>query len=55
MAEKIDVLIPGWPRTGKTEFHVNFSRQGKHREFSQFDFLHRENFENLEFYENVAI
>ena len=30
--------------TGKTgNLAVNFSRQGKHREFSKFDFLHREN------------
>ena len=30
--------------TGKTgNLAVNFSRQGKHREFSKFNFLHREN------------
>ena len=30
--------------TGKTgSLAVNFSRQGKHREFSKFNFLHREN------------
>ena len=30
--------------TGKTgNLAVNFSRQGKHREFSKFKFLHREN------------
>ena len=30
--------------TGKTgNLAVNFSRQGKHREFSKFIFLHREN------------
>ena len=33
--------------TGKTgNLAVNFSRQGKHREFSQFYFLHRENCAN---------
>ena len=31
---------------------VNFSRQRKHREFSKFNFLHRE---NLEFFENSVI
>ena len=42
--------------TGKTgNLAVNFSRQGKHREFSKFNFLHRENFENLEFFENFVI
>ena len=43
--------------TGKTgNLAVNFSRQGKHREFSKFDFLHRENFENFKFFEiKVAI
>ena len=31
-------------KTGKTgNLAVNFSRQGKHREFSKFIFLHREN------------
>ena len=47
--------------TGKTgSLAVNFSRQGKHREFSKFYFFtqgklcqHRENFENLEFFEIV--
>ena len=30
--------------TGKTgNLALNFSRQGKHREFSKFNFLHREN------------
>ena len=30
--------------TGKTgNLAVNFSRQGKHRELSKFNFLHREN------------
>ena len=30
--------------TGKTgNLAVNFPRQGKHREFSKFNFLHREN------------
>ena len=39
--------------TGKTgNLAVNFSRQGKHREFSKFNFLHRE---NLEFFENFVI
>ena len=28
-------------KTGNLD--VNFSRQGKHREFSKFNFLHREN------------
>ena len=28
---------------GKRNLAVNFSRQGKHREFSKFKFLHREN------------
>ena len=33
--------------TGKTaNLAVNFSRQGKHREFSKFNFLHRENCAN---------
>ena len=33
--------------TGKTEkLAVNFSRQGIHREFSKFNFLHRENCAN---------
>ena len=48
--------------TGKTgNLAVNFSRQGKHREFSKFYCLHRENcantenFENLEFFENFVI
>ena len=35
----------GWPRHGENKKYlaVNFSRQGKHREFSKFIFLHREN------------
>ena len=34
----------GGHSTGKTgNLAVNFSRQGKHREFSKFIFLHREN------------
>ena len=34
----------GGHSTGKTgNLAVNFSRQGKHREFSKFNFLHREN------------
>ena len=33
--------------TGKTgNLAVNFSRQGKHKEFSKFNFLHRENCAN---------
>ena len=36
--------IQGGHGTGKTgNLAVNFSRQGKHREFSKFNFLHREN------------
>ena len=36
--------IQGGHGTGKTgNLAVNFSRQGKHREFSKFIFLHREN------------
>ena len=49
--------------TGKTgNLHVNFSRQGKHREFSSFNFLHRDNcgiagkiLRMFEFFENFAI
>ena len=38
------LLIQGGHGTGKTgNLAVNFSRQGKHREFSKFNFLHREN------------
>ena len=38
------VLVQGGHGTGKTgNLAVNFSRQGKHREFSKFNFLHREN------------
>ena len=40
---------------GTGNLAVNFSRQGKHREFSKFNFLHRENFQNLEFFENFVI
>ena len=37
-------LGQGGHGTGKTgNLAVNFSRQGKHREFSKFIFLHREN------------
>ena len=56
------LLIQGGHGTGKTgNLAVNFSRQGKHREFSKFNFLHRENcantenFETLEFFENFVI
>ena len=45
--------LPDWLKcqgghgTGKTgNLAVNFSRQGKHREFSKFNFLHRENCAN---------
>ena len=39
--------------TGKTgNLAVNFTRQGKHREFSKLIFLHREKFE---FFENFII
>ena len=38
------VIVQGGHGTGKTgNLAVNFSRQGKHREFSKFNFLHREN------------
>ena len=38
------MLDQGGHGTGKTgNLAVNFSRQGKHREFSKFNFLHREN------------
>ena len=37
-------LLQGGHGTGKTgNLAVNFSRQGKHREFSKIVFLHREN------------
>ena len=37
-------FIQGDHATGKTgNLAVNFSRQGKHREFSKFNFLHRKN------------
>ena len=52
----IDNTVQGGHGTGNLA--VNFSRQGKHREFSKFNFLHRENcgnMENLEFFENFAI
>ena len=39
--------LQGGQGTGKTgNLAVNFSRQGKHREFSKFNFLHRENCAN---------
>ena len=39
--------MQGGHGTGKTgNLAVNFSRQGKHREFSKFNFLHRENCAN---------
>ena len=38
------VMNQGGHGAGKTgNLAVNFSRQGKHREFSKFNFLHREN------------
>ena len=41
---KVVVVKQGGHGTGKTgNLAVNFSRQGKHREFSKFIFLHREN------------
>ena len=46
---------------GTGNLAVNFPRQGKHREFIKFNFLHRENcgnmenFENLEFFDNFVI
>ena len=40
----VRALEQGGHGTGKTgNLAVNFSRQGKHREFSKFNFLHREN------------
>ena len=40
----LNEIIQGGHGTGKTgNLAVNFSRQGKHREFSKFNFLHREN------------
>ena len=43
----VPFLSQGGHGTGKTEnLAVNFSRQGKHREFSKFNFLHRENCAN---------
>ena len=40
----IHAFLQGGHGTGKTgNLAVNFSRQGKHREFSKFIFLHREN------------
>ena len=40
-------LIQGGHGTGKTgNLAVNFSRQEEHREFSKFNFLHRENCAN---------
>ena len=42
--ENICTNLQGGHGTGKTgNLAVNFSRQGKHREFSKFNFLHREN------------
>ena len=56
LSEMSRLLIQGGHSTGKTgNLAINFSRQGKHREFSKFNFLHRENFENLEFFENFVI
>ena len=44
IAQHLFKLIQGGHGTGKTgNLAVNFSRQGKHREFSKFNFLHREN------------
>ena len=41
------LLLQGGHGTGKTgNLTVNFSRQGKHREFSKLNFLHRENCAN---------
>ena len=40
-------FIQGGHGTGKTgNLAVNFSRQGKHREFIKFNYLHRENCAN---------
>ena len=45
----------GGHATGKTgNLAVNFSRQGKHREFSKFNFLHRENCGNLVIQDNFS-
>ena len=57
MRTRVRKLISGWHLcqkenqgghgTGKAgNLAVNFSRQGKHREFSKFNFLHRENCAN---------
>ena len=41
---KKNLKLQGGHGTGKTgNLAVNFSRQGKHREFSKCNFLHREN------------
>ena len=43
----MEKALQGGHSTGKTgNLAVNFSRQGKHREFSKFYFLHRENCAN---------
>ena len=45
--QDLDSPSQGGHGTGKTgNLAVNFSRQGKHREFSKFNFLHRENCAN---------
>ena len=42
-----ELINQGGHGTGKTgNLAVNFSRQGIHREFSEFKFLHRENCAN---------
>ena len=39
-----NLAVTGWPQHRETgNLAVNFSRQGKHREFSKFNFLQREN------------
>ena len=44
---KVSDFVQGGHGTGKIgNLAVNFSRQGKHREFSKFNFLHRENCAN---------
>ena len=53
---RTSMVVQGGHNTGKTgNLDVDFSRQGKHTEFSQFNFLHRKNFEILEIFGNFVI